>query len=232
MFEHVDGGGEPAREGDCRRVTLAREAVDGGSAREGQAQQSCDLVEGLAGGIIECLSQRGDGVRHVVDAQQRGVPTADEHGERRLRQRPVLQAIDRHVCRQVVHAVERLVQRECQGLRRRDTNEQRTDEARPARHGDGVDIAQGDAGFAAAAFDGRHHGFQMGTRGDLGDDPTETRVLINARRDGVGEQRVPAHDADTGFVARGFDAQHKGFRHDAPSPPHPHRARSSWAGGR
>ena len=53
---------------------------------------------------------------------------------------------------------------------------------------------------------------QVRPRGDLGDHAAEPDVLVDAGSHLVGQQRhravgVQARDADTGFVARGFDGQ-------------------------
>ena len=65
----------------------------------------------------------------------------------------------------------------------------------------------------------------MRPRGDLGHHAAEPGVLVDAGGDLVGQQRhgavgVQARDADTGFVARGFDRQdRRTARHNA-IPPH------------
>ena len=77
----------------------------------------------------------------------------------------------------------------------------------PAGHRDRVDVVEPDAGGLAGALDGRHHRLEVGPAGDLGHDAAEARVLLDAARDRVGEQRVAADDPDAGLVAGGLDAE-------------------------
>ena len=70
MFGVVSGRGEPAREVDGCRIAICCRAVDVGAPREGQAEESCDLVEGLSCSIVERRTQGRDVESHVVDAQQ------------------------------------------------------------------------------------------------------------------------------------------------------------------
>ena len=51
----------------------------------------------------------------------------------------------------------------------------------------------------------------MGAARDLGHDPTEAGVLVDARRDRVGEQVIAPHQTDAGLVARGLDPEDQGF---------------------
>ena len=112
---------------------------------------------------------------------------------------------------EVVDAVERHAERERERLGRGHADEQRAGQARAGRDGDGVEVAQRDAGRRAGPLDGRHHRLEVGAAGDLGHDPAEPRVLVDAARDGVGEQGLAAHDADAGLVARRLDAEHQGL---------------------
>ena len=65
---------------------------------------------------------------------------------------------------------------------------------------------------------GWNHRLQVRPRGHLGHDAAEPRVLVDRRRDLVGEQLHPARvvdrdDADSGLVAGGLDTQHDRARH-------------------
>ena len=201
--------GQPAREVDGDRGAGEGGVVDVRAARERQAQQSGDLVEGLARGVVDGGPQRLDRSGHVAHAQQRGVAAGDEHRQARVRQRSVLELVDRHVRGEVVHAVQRLVEAEGQRLRGSDTHQQRAGQPRAGGHGDRVDVLQRHPGGRAGALDRRHHRLEVGARRDLGYDATEPRVLIDRGGDGIGEQGVPAHDADPGLVAGRLDAEHQ-----------------------
>ena len=119
----------------------------------------------------------------------------------------MLELVDGDVGGEVVDAVDRLAEADRQRLGRGDADEQRAGQAGAAGHGDRVDVVQPDAGGLAGPLDGRHHRLEVGPAGDLGHDAAEAGVLLDAAGDRVGEQRVPADDADTGLVAGGLDAE-------------------------
>ena len=232
----------PAREVDRHRRPGPGRPVDVRAAGERQPEQPGDLVERLARGVVDGRAQRHDAAvvaGHVGDPQQRGVPAADQHRHARLGQRAVLELVDGDVGGEVVDAVERLAQPDRQRLGRRDPDEQRAGQAGAVGHRDRVDVAQRDPGVRAGPLDRRHHRLEVRPGGDLGHDAAEAGVLLDAGGDRVGEQGVAAHDADTGLVAGGLDAEHQGLvrhaRHCAGGPLHarPRRTRrgSSAAAG-
>ncbi len=209
----VAAAGEAAREVDGH-LAVARSPVDVGAAREGQPEEPGDLVEGLAGGVVDGGAEGlhpGVVAGHVGDPEQAGVPTADQQRQAGLRQGAVLELVDRDVRGQVVDAVDRLPETEGQCLGGGDPDQQRADQARAAGDRDRVDVVGPDAGGLAGPLDGRHHGLEVGTAGHLGHDPSEPRVLLDAAGDRVGEQGVAADDADTGLVAGGLDAEDQGL---------------------
>ena len=88
----------------------------------------------------------------------------------------------------------------------------------PARPGPAVtataSISAGpDARRGEGPVKGREHRLQVRPAGHLGHHPAEPRMLVHARRDGVGEQVVAADQPDPRLVAGRLDAQHQGGDH-------------------
>ena len=152
---HVASGGQPAGEVDGDAVAARGGAVDVRTAREGQPEQAGDLVEGLTGRVVDGGAQRLDAGGHVLDPEQAGVATRDEHRQAGLGQRSVLELVDRDVGGEVVDAVQRLAEAQGQRLGAGDPDQQRAGQAGPAGDRDGVDVAQRDAGGLAGPLDGR-----------------------------------------------------------------------------
>ena len=103
----------------------------------------------------------------------------------------------------------RQAQPDRQRLRSGHADEQRTHQPGTARHRDRVDVAEPHACLGTGALDRRHHRLEVRAAGDLGHDPAEARMLLDAGGDGVGQQRATAHHADTGLVAGRLDAEHQ-----------------------
>ena len=99
-------------------LPLRRGAVDVRTTRERQAEQPGDLVEGLAGRVVDGGAERVHPDGHVLDLEQAGVAAGDEHRQARLGQRPVLELVDRDVGGEVVDAVQRLAEAEGERLGR------------------------------------------------------------------------------------------------------------------
>jgi hypothetical protein len=204
---------ERTRERDRCRVPVDRAGVDCRAPGEGQVEQAGDLVEGLARRVVQGLTQGADAVGPHRD--QRGVSTRYQQADHRLRQRSVLQLIDDDVRGQMVHPVDRAIQRRTQGLRRRDTDEERAHESGTRGHGDRIDIAESDTCVRARAFDRGHHRLEMSTTSDLRHDTTEAGLLIHTRRQSIRAQLIANDDADPRLVAGGLDPQDHGTGHSA-----------------
>ena len=85
------------------------------------------------------------------------MPAAREQAEKRRVERVGLQVQRRDVTVEVVDRCERQPARPGERLRRGDADEQRADEAGPARHGDEVDVVERRAGVGERlANDGQH----------------------------------------------------------------------------
>ncbi len=63
-----------------------------------------------------------------------------------------------------------------------------------------------------------HHRVEMRATRNLGHDTAETGVLLDAASDRVRKQRVAAHDANAGLVARRLDAENESFSHHESEP--------------
>ena len=61
------------------------------------SEQPADLVEGLAGGVVEGAAELDDVGGDVPDAQQVGVPPGDDEPDEALGQGAVHQLVDRQV---------------------------------------------------------------------------------------------------------------------------------------
>ena len=201
------------RHAQTRVGLLVEPALHVRAAGERQPEQPGHLVEGLAGRVVDGRAQRVDGGGDVLDPQQAGVTATDQQGQARVRQRTVLELVDRHVRGEVVDAVQRLAQPDRERLGRRDTDEQRAGQARAAGDRDGVDVVQPQAGGLAGLLDGRDHRLEVGTARHLRYDAAEPRVLVDAARHRVRQQRVAADQTDAGLVARGLDAEDERFGH-------------------
>ena len=123
----------------------------------------------------------------------------------------MFQLVDRDVCRQVIDPEQRLAQCQCQRLRCGVADQQGSCEARPRSHRDRVDVAEPHPCRAASAFDGRHHGLEVGAARHLGHDSAEPLMLGRTRGNGVGQQRGPPDEPDSRFVARRLDAEDERF---------------------
>src|SRR5690606_14115309 len=182
-----------------------RRAVDVRAARVRQPEQPADLVERLAGGVVEGLTELGDVGGDVAHVQQRRVPAGDDQPEEGLGERPVHQRVDGDVADDVVDAVERDVETERERLRGGDADRQRAAQAGTGGDGDRVDVGQLDLGLRERGVERGPERLQVRARGDLGDDAAEAGVVVHRGRGDVGEQVEPADQGDTGLVAGALD---------------------------
>src|SRR5690625_2960654 len=191
---------EASRKGDRTRVTVRGRRVDVRTARVRQTDEPCDLVVRLTRRVVHRLAEHAYVGRDVVDEQQRRVPAAHQQGNARRRQSAVFELVDRDVPDEMVHAVQRLVVREREGLRRGDPDQQRARQAGPAGDRDRVDLVDRDTRISLRLLQHRNHGLQMRSARDLRDDTAEARVLVNAARNGIRQQLRTADDADARLV--------------------------------
>ena len=179
------------------------------TAGEGQAEEPRDLVEGLAGSVVDRRPERAHVVGHVGHQQQGGVAARHEQRDRRFRQRTVFERVHRDVGGEVVDAEQGAPEPVGQGLRGRDAHQQGACQARSTGDSDGIDVRKSHTCLLAGALDGRNHRLEVGPAGDLGYHAAEPGVLVHAARDRVEEQLLSPDEPDAGLVAGGLDAQHQ-----------------------
>ena len=123
----------------------------GRAARVRQPDQPRDLVERLAGGVVERVGQVHDrGADEVAHEQQRGVAAGHDQPDRAVGQRAVLEGVGGGVAGEVVHAVERHAQAQREGLGRGDADVQRGGQSGSCGDGDGADVGRVMPAFASA----------------------------------------------------------------------------------
>ena len=103
-----------------------------------------------------------------------------------------------------------------QRLRRSRPDEERPRQPGTGGHRDGVDVRQSDAALPARTFEGRNDRLQMRAARDLGNHPTEARVLIHAGGNGIDKEFSAADDSDPGLIAARLDAEDDRLSHDPP----------------
>ena len=82
------------------------------------------------------------------------------------------------------------------------------DQARPRRHGDGVEIAQADPRLLQRGLDAKVQPLGMGAGGDFRHDAAEGRVQRRLARNDRGQHAaVLGHDRGGGVVATALDAK-------------------------
>jgi hypothetical protein len=187
----------------------SRGAVDVRPAGERQPEHPRHLVERLARRVVDRLPERLDGSRDRWHDEQRRVTARDEQRDARFRQVAVREPIHRDVRGEMVDAVQRFAHRDRIRLRRRDADQQRAGQSRTRGDGDCVDVGPLDPRIGERPVHRRLHRFEMRAAGDFRYDAAEACVLLDARRECVGEQLRAAHDADAGLVARRLDAEYE-----------------------
>ena len=132
----------PRGKSTCTLLPLAGGPVDVRAAGERQAEQPRHLVERLPRRVVDGGAERVDSARDVVDPEQAGVAAADQHRQARLRQRAVLELVDRDVGGEVVDAVDRLAETERQRLGGGHADQQRPGQSGAVGDGDRVDVVE------------------------------------------------------------------------------------------
>ena len=192
---------QATRETNRLTITLLGQPIDVWAARVGQVEEAPDLVEGLARGVIQGSTQLDDVGRDVADFEDVRVATGDNQADEVLRKRPVGELIDGQVTNHMVDAVQGLAQGRGQGLRRTDTDGQRSDEAGSSRDRNRVHVGEGHARLVQRRIERRQERLQVGARRDLRDDATIAGILIHRRGRAVDQQLRSAHEANAGLVA-------------------------------
>ena len=141
------------------------------------------------------------------------MPSGDEQAHRDGWEGAVLEFVDDDMARQMVDRVDRDSQAKGECLGRRSADEECAGEARAGSDRDGVEVGERNIRIGAGSLEGRNHRLEVGTARNFGDDPAEACVLLDARRDSIGEEGGPADDAHTCLIAGGLDTENEGFVH-------------------
>ena len=149
------------------------------------------------------------------------MPAADEQRDGRVFEGSGVRVEDvgGDVPHEVVDGVEGLAERDGEALRRADPDHERPGEPRTGCHRDGVELVEAHIRLGERRLDRRLKRLEVGTGGDLGDDPAIAGVLVHAARDGVRQQGAPADDPDPRLVAARLDAEDEGFAAVHATPP-------------
>ena len=119
---------------------------------------------------------------------------------------------------EMVDRDERDAARPGHGLRRREADEERTDQARTARDADALDVGHLSTRLGECLADDRADELQVAAGGDLRDDAAVPAVEVGLRGDDGGEHPAfPRDDRSGGLVARRLDAQDHAVSSRAPA---------------
>jgi len=105
---HVLCPGQPAREVDVRRAAALSRPVDVRPARKRQPEDTGDLVESLARGVVDRRAERthrSSDAGDVLDQQQGRMPTGDEQSDTDIGQRAMFELVDGNMRGEMVDAV-------------------------------------------------------------------------------------------------------------------------------
>ena len=198
------------REAECLRIALLGQTVDHRAARVGQPHHLGALVEGLARGVVDRRADDLHFERGVHAHDLRVAAAHQETQERKVRmgQRavPKVDEVREDVPLKVVDFDHRDVAGDRKPLGERHAHEQRSDQPRAAREGDGVDPVGGDARLLERRVHDGDDVLLVGPRGQFGDHAAVFDVN-RLRGDDVRQQDVVAEHGGRGVVTRGFDAE-------------------------
>ena len=183
--------------------------VDLRSAGIAQSEPARHLVVRLTGGVVDRLAE------HDVFAGSRlqddqTVAARDQQGHERPRQIRALQKRREEMALQMVDADEGHAPGERVGLGRRESDQDRSDQSRPAGHGDpenrGIEGVEPGVGERSAndRSDRRH----VGATGQFRNDPAEGPVLVDRGLDHRGEDvELLVDDGGGGLVTTRLDSE-------------------------
>src|SRR5215212_2262213 len=137
-----------------------------------------------------------------------------QEGDAWLRQRSVLEDVDRYVASQVIYPVQRLSQCERERLCTGQADYQGAHQARPRRDGDAVDLGEIDGSRLAGPIESRHQSLQVSPAGDLRYDTAVACVQVHAAGNLIGKELVATDESHAGLVTRRLNAQHQRCAHD------------------
>ena len=188
-------------------IALAGQPVDGRSAGVAEAEQPRSFVERLARGVVESCPQHAKAAG-LGDVDQQRVTAAREQAEKGRLDRLRLEVERCNVTVQVIDRDQRQPVRPGDGLRSRETDEQRADEAWSLRDRDRIEGLELGVRLGQCLPQHGHDELEVASRSDLRDDAPEASVKLRLRGDDVREDSPIGRDDRGGrLVTRSFDAQ-------------------------
>ena len=124
------------------------------------------MVERCAGSVVLRIAEQPIAA-DARDVEELRVAAGDEQRDEWKRRRGRSEQRRQQVAFHVVHADDRLVQREAERIREARADEERAGEPRALRVGDRVDIAHADAGVGEHLRHERQHALDVLARGEL-----------------------------------------------------------------
>jgi poly(A) polymerase len=201
---------------DRRRVPMRRQRIDPGAARIAQSQQLCDLVEGLAGRIVERGADVaiGKALALIADKIKMGMATGNDQGQRssiaQFEHFTMRQQNRVNMTLKMINGDERLAQSKGERLGIGDSNQKCACQAGAFCDRDCVQIGKADAGFVQRRA---HHGndiAQVFARGKFRNHTTIRRMNSDLRRHDAREDKAPALDhRGCGLITGAFDSQNQ-----------------------
>ncbi len=198
-----------------------RRTLDGGTARIPETEQPADLVERLAGRIVDGLAEQPE-VAVVAHLDEERVPAGHDQGDDREgrlgSRRRILARIEQpaglDVTLEVIDPDQGRGVDVGQRLGEVDPHQERAGQARTVGHRDGVDVAPVRPGVVEGGVEDGHDPAQVSPRGHLGHDPAGRGVEGDLAGDDVGVDPAAALDQrDAGLVAARFDRQQQWSAH-------------------
>ena len=201
------------RQRECRGVAVCSDFLDRGPAGVAEAEQPRSLVERLAGGIVERSPKL---LIAAVRCHQEQLRVATRDQQRQDREVRLLAGFCISRCQPIgiemrfemvdTNQRDRTRVRDRFGEIRAD--QQRTGQARSARHRYGVDLVESDPGLFEGFLDHRDDGRELRAGCQLGHDAAMGPMQLDLRRHDIGPDVAPiAHDRGGGFVAGRFDTE-------------------------
>jgi hypothetical protein len=207
--------------GKRSRVAALGQTLQRRPARVAQPHALGDLVEGLAGRVVDGRAQAAAGAdpRHL---QQLAMAAADQQQQEGIGDF-VRQPGAECVPLQVVDRDQRQVAGQRRRLAERKSDHHPADEAGTRRGRDAGQVAPAQPGFGQGPRDDAVDGFHMRPRGDFRHNAAVGGVFGDLAGDNRGQHRdapvrVPPHDGGGGFIATGLDPEdgERGHLHCGP----------------
>ena len=217
------------RQGIARRIAALGQALQGWSGRIAEAERGADLVEGLAGGVVDGRAEAAAGAdaRHL---QQLAMAARDQKQQERVGNIGGEAGGD-GVTLQVVHGDERFIQRQGHGLAEGERHHHTADEPGASGGGDAGEGGGRNTGLRQGPLNDAVDDLDVGAGRDLRHHAAIGRMLVDLAANDVGDNLgaavgTQAHDRRGGLVAARFEAK------DCKGNGHSHCASGVWWGSR